>query len=73
LYYQPVGESEEMRKVDQQYLLTPDYGIRRMTIWLRGQGFSVNRKRVARLMRLMGVIAIYPKKDLSKPNPEAKK
>lgn len=62
-----------MRKLDGQYLLTPYYGVRRMTVWLQGQGFPVNRKRVARLMRLMGLITIYPKKDLSKPNPAAKK
>lgn len=77
LYYQPVGESEEnlllMRKLDEQYLLTPYYGVRRMTEWLRREGIVVNRKRIARLMRLMGLAAIYPKKDLSKPNVEAKK
>jgi putative transposase len=77
LYYQPVQESEQnlllMRKLDEQYLLTPYYGIRKMTAWLLREGFSVNRKRVARLMRLMGLQTLYPKKDLSKPNVEAKK
>lgn len=77
LYYQPVQESEQnlllMRKLDKQYLLTPYYGVRRMTIWLQQQGFEVNRKRVARLMRLMGLQAIYPKGNLSKPDPAAKK
>jgi putative transposase len=77
LYYQPVGESEEnlllMRKLDEQYLLTPYYGVRRMTAWLRRQGFLVNGKRIARLMPLTGLPAIYPKQDLSKPNLTAKK
>ena len=44
-----------------------------MTEWLRRQGCLVNRKRIARLMRLMGLLAIYPKKDLSKPDLAAKK
>ncbi len=70
-YYAPAAESEEnlllMRLVDEQYLRTPFYGSPRMTVWLREQGFSVNRKRVARLMRLMGLEAIYPKPRLSKP------
>ena len=77
LYYQPVGESEEnlllMRKLDEQYLLTPYYGVRRRRAWLGRQGFLVNRKRIARLMRLTGLLAIYPKQDLSKPNLTAKK
>jgi putative transposase len=77
LYYQPVQESEQnlllMRKLDEQYLLTPYYGVRRMTIWLQQQGFEVNRKRVGRLMRLMGLQAIYPKGNLCKPDPAAKK
>jgi putative transposase len=70
-YYEPVSESEEnlllMRFIDEQYLKTPFYGSPRMTVWLRQQGFAVNRKRVSRLMRLMGLGAIYPKPNLSKP------
>jgi putative transposase len=71
LYYQPAGESEEnlrlMRLLDEQYTRTPFYGSRRMTAWLRGQGYMVNRKRLARLMRLIGIEAIYPKPKLSQP------
>jgi putative transposase len=70
-YYEPASESEEnlllMRFIDEQYLKTPFYGSPRMTVWLRQQGFAVNRKRVSRLMRLMGLGAIYPKPNLSQP------
>jgi len=64
-YYAPAGETEEnlclMRRIDKQYLKTPFYGSRRMTVWLMHEGFEVNRKRVQRLMRLMGIEAIYPR------------
>lgn len=52
-----------MRLIDEQFTRTPYYGIRRMTKWLnrQGLGFSVNRKRVGRLMKEMGLITIYPK------------
>jgi len=64
-YYEPVPESAEnlalMRRIDEQYLATPFYGSRRMAVWLQRQGQVVNRKRVRRLMRLMGLEAIYPK------------
>ena len=70
-YYQPVPESEEnlhlMRCLDEQYTRTPFYGIKRMTAWLRTQGYEVNHKRVARLLRLMGLEAIYPEPRLSQP------
>ncbi len=59
-----------MRLMDEQYTRTPFYGIRRMTAWLRGQGhIIVNHKRVARLMAVMGIEAIYPKRraNLSAP------
>src|SRR5262249_21406354 len=52
-----------------QYTACPFYGSRRMTAWLRGQGEPVNRKRVQRLMRLMGLEAIYPKPRLSAAGP----
>jgi putative transposase len=69
LYYEPVGESEEnerlMRLIDRQYTRRPYYGVARMTAWLRREGEEVNPKRVRRLMRLMGLEAIYPKKRLS--------
>lgn len=58
-----------MRLLDEQYMRTPFYGIRRMTVWLQQQGYLVNHKRVARLMRQMGLEAIYPKPRLSKPAP----
>lgn len=64
-YYEPAPESATnlklMRWIDEQYLRTPYYGSRRMTVWLQGEGHEVNRKRVQRLMRLMGLEAIYPK------------
>ena len=59
-----------MRLIDQQYLDMPCYGSRKMTAWLRQEGYMVNRKRVQRLMRLMGIEAIYQKPNTSKPHPE---
>jgi len=71
LYYKPVGEGEEnlllMRLLDEQYTRAPFYGSRRMTEWLATQGFAVNRKRVSRLMVVMGIEAVYPKPRLSQP------
>lgn len=54
-----------MRLLDEQYTRTPFYGTRKMTAWLHTQGYEVNRKRVTRLLRLMGLEAIYPKPRLS--------
>jgi putative transposase len=54
-----------MRLIDEQYTARPFYGSRRMVIWLGQQGEDVNRKRVRRLMRVMGLEAIYPKPRLS--------
>jgi putative transposase len=70
LYYEPTGESEEnlqlMRWIDEQYTATPFFGSRRMAAWLREhKAVAVNRKRVARLMQLMGLEAVYPKPKLS--------
>jgi putative transposase len=59
-----------MRTIDEQYLAAPFYGSRRMTAWLVREGSRVNRKRVARLMRLMGLEAIYPRPRTSEPNRE---
>lgn len=77
LYYQPKGESEQnlqlMRKIDEQYLRTPFAGYRMMNELLRRQGEVVNEKRIRRLMRLMGLTAIYAKPDLSKANKAHKK
>jgi len=73
-YLQPVLESGEnlhlMRLLDEQYLRTPCYGSRRMAVWLRGQGYAVNRKRVQRLMRQMGLEGIAPGPRTSCPQPQ---
>jgi putative transposase len=65
-YYEPAAESEEnlclMRLLDEQYTQTPFYGWPRMTAALRRRGYQVNPKRVRRLLGLMGLQAIYPKK-----------
>jgi len=70
-YYEPVPTSEEnlllMRLLDEQYTRTPFYGTRKMTAWLHTQGYPVDRKRVRRLLRLMGLETIYPKPRLSVP------
>lgn len=72
LYYRPRAESPDnvhlMRLLDEQYTATPCYGVRRMTAWLRSQGYPVNHKRVARLMQQMGIAAIYAKPKLSQAN-----
>lgn len=64
-YYTPVPETEEnlalMRRIDEQYLQTPFFGSRKMAQWLSQEGPRVNRKRVQRLMRRMGLEAIYAK------------
>jgi putative transposase len=69
LYYEPGGEAAEdlrlMRLIDGQYTACPFYGSRRITARLVEQGEEVNRKRVRRLMRVMGLEAIYPKPRLS--------
>ena len=70
-YREPVGETALnlalMRCLDQQYLKTPFYGIRRMTVSMCWLGYEVNPKRIARLMRLMGIQAVFPRKSLSRP------
>jgi putative transposase len=72
-YYEPARETAEnltlMQLIDRQYTARPYYGSRRMTVWLQGQGPLVNRKRVQRLMALMGLEAVYPKPKLSAPGP----
>lgn len=74
VYRRPAPVSAEdldlMRLIDQQYLAHPYYGSRRMAAWLATQGRPVNRKRVQRLMRLMGVVAIYQRPNTSKAAPE---
>jgi putative transposase len=73
LYYRPATETAEnlelMRRLDEQYLKTPFYGSRRMTVWLHATGHEVNRKRVQRLMRLMGVEGLVPLLNTSRPAP----
>ena len=70
-YYEPLPESEEnlalMRRLDELNLEHPFYGSRRLTALLQREGRSVNRKRVARLLELMGVEVVYPKHNLSQP------
>ena len=69
-YYDPVGESEEnlriMRLMDQEHLDHPTHGVLQMQDFLSGQNLNVNHKRIRRLLRLMGIMAIYPKRNLSK-------
>jgi len=68
-YYQPLGENAYnlalMRLIDEQFTKRPFYGVPRMTVSLRRIGYGVNPKRVRRLMRVMGLEAIYPKPRLS--------
>ena len=74
LYYRPKGVVGEdltlMRAMDRQYLETPFYGSRRMKAWLDRQGWRVSRKRVQRLMRIMGLRAIYRRPRTSRPAPD---
>jgi putative transposase len=74
LHYMPKGESEFnlslMRMIDEAHTKMPFYGKRKMVEYLERRGISVNVKRVKRLMDLMGIETIYPKKNLSKANPE---
>ena len=78
LYYVSCGETtyneQLMRLIDEQYLRTPFYGVDKMTAWLRREGHAVNCKRIRRLMRQMGLEAIYPraKRGLSVPDKEHK-
>jgi len=75
-YYDPKPIRAEdlklMRLIDELYVNTPTAGSRTMRNYLRRQGYRVNRKRVQRLMRLMGLEAIYPKPKTSRPHPEHK-
>ena len=74
LYYRPREASGEdlalMQAMDRQYLDTPFYGSRRMKVWLAQEGRCVSRKRVQRLMRIMGLRAIYRSPRTSQPAPE---
>jgi len=71
-YYLPPATASEgdlrlMRRIDEQYLKTPFYGSRRMAVTLGGPGEPVNRKRIQRLMRLMGIEALHPKPRTTTP------
>ena len=74
IYYRPKGASEEdlslMREIDRQYLETAFYGSRRMRAWLERRGIAVSRKRVQRLMRVMGLRTIYRRPRTSQPAPQ---
>ena len=58
-----------MKLIDRQYLATPFYGARKIAVWLRGKGYIINRKRVRRLMQIMGIKAIYRRPRTSQPAP----
>ncbi|WP_408874045.1 IS3 family transposase [Gluconobacter roseus] len=77
VYYRPVPQSEAnlelMRLIDAQFLETPYYGSRQMTWHLRRQGHEVGRKRVRRIMAIMGLRAIYQKPRTTVPHPEHRK
>jgi putative transposase len=76
LYYRPKPVSDDdlalMRRIDEIYTKWPFYGSRRMVAELRGEGHVVNRERVRRLMRLMGIEAIYQKPNTSRKHPSHK-
>src|SRR5260221_6872524 len=71
LYYEPAMETalnlQLMRLLDEHYLKMPFAGVLKMTVWLRGQDYHVNPKRIRRLLRKMGLEAIYPKPKMTKP------
>ena len=72
-YYEPCPETPEnlalMRRLDQMHLEHPVYGSRKLTVLLRRAGLAINRKRVRRLLRVMGIEAIYAKPHTSLPLP----
>lgn len=73
VYYQPRpargSDVDVMRRIDEIHLAWPFLGSRRIVDQLAGQGITVNRKHVQRLMRVMGLVALYPKRNTSKPAP----
>jgi putative transposase len=74
MYYEPVATSPDelalMRRIDEIHLKYPFYGSRKVSLELRNEGREANRKRVQRLMRLMGLEAMAPKPKTSEPHPE---
>ncbi len=77
LFHSPKGESEEnlqiMLLMDKLYFTIPFYGYRKVTVWLQNQGFSINEKRVRRLMKLVNWNTIYREPKTTTCNPEHKK
>ena len=75
-FIKPIWETPEnlalMKRIDELYMKRTFFGSRKMTTALRAEGFGVNRKRIQRLMRLMGIHAIYPKPRLSIGGPDHK-
>ena len=73
---QPKADSADdlqlCRLIDEEYTRHPYYGSRRMAVYLRTQGYSVNRKRIQRLMRQLGLAGMAPGPNTSKPQPEHK-
>lgn len=73
-YYEPVPPSELdltlMNLLDEQYTKTPFYGVRNMTLSMRALGFMVGKDHVRTLLRKMGLTAVFPKPNLSKPHPQ---
>ena len=73
LSYEPVAPSAAtvavLHALDATYTAYPFFGSRRLTVWLQQQGYAVNRKRVSRLMRQLGLTAIYPGPRTSVPHP----
>ena len=71
VYYEPQGPSTSdlavMRRLDEQYTATPFYGVERMTASLHRVGMRIGHNRVRRLLRVMGLEAVYPKPRLSAP------
>jgi putative transposase len=72
-YYEPIPETAEnlalMKEIDAVYLDNPSYGSRSITAVLANSGWTVNRKRVQRLMRLMAIAGVAPQRSTSKPMP----
>ena len=70
-YYEPLAETEEnlalMRRLDELHMAHPVYGSRRLAAMLGREGAAANRKRVVRLMRVMGIEAVYPRRSTSAP------
>ena len=73
-HYKPAKANELnlelMRRIDELYMEAPEYGYRTMTELLQREGYQVNGKRILRLMRLMGIQAVYPKPKTSKRHPK---